>query len=147
MEEKNDAISSLRLEGVLSELSHHKITLNDDQIISTNSSIHSSYEATLQLLKEQPKLDAIICANNTIDLGCMNALKDAKKRIPEDISVITFDDYPYAVITNPPTTAINIDVFHLGEQAARLLIEKIKNPEYRFQTYMTMPLVVSRAST
>ena len=35
----------------------------------------------------------------------------------------------------------------MREQAARLLIEKIKKPEYRFQTYMTMPLIVTREST
>lgn len=144
---KDDHISELRLKGVYKELRDNLIDLDEDLIIRTNSTHHEGYDATIKLLQLNKKIDAIVCANNMIDLGCINALKDQNIKIPEEIAVITFDDYPYAIITNPPTTAINIDVYDLGQQAARLLVEKIKKPTYQFQNYMTVPLLVTRAST
>lgn len=144
---KSDSISSMRLNGVKTELENNHCTINEELIYTTDSTQKGGYEATLKLLSRQEKPNAIICANNLIDLGCIKALNDKGIKIPEDIAVVTFDDYPYATVTNPPTTAINIDVFDLGQQAARLLIEKIKKPNYRFQTYMTIPLLVIREST
>ncbi|MFU8787239.1 MAG: LacI family DNA-binding transcriptional regulator [Candidatus Izemoplasmataceae bacterium] len=145
--EKDDLISELRLKGVYRELKDNFIELNEDFVMRTNSTHYEGYEATLKLLSLTPRPNAIICANNMIDLGCINALRDQNINIPDDIAVVTFDDYPYAIITNPPTTAINIDVYDLGQQAARLVIEKIKKPTYQFQTYMTVPLLVTRKST
>ena len=144
---KDDQISELRLKGVYRELKDNFIDLNEEHVIYTNSTHTDGYEATLKLLNSPNRPNAIICANNMIDLGCINALKDQNISIPQDIAVVTFDDYPYAIITDPPTTAINIDVYDLGQQAARLLLEKIKKPHYHFQTYMTVPLLVTRRST
>lgn len=144
---KQDSISSIRLKGVKTELEHNMITIDDEFIYNTNSTQKSGYQVTKELLEMPNRPNAIICANNLIVLGCMKALNDHHIKVPEEIAVITFDDYPYALITSPPTTAINIDVFDLGQQAARLLIEKIKKPNYRFQTYMTVPLLVTREST
>lgn len=144
---KTDSISELRLAGILEELGHHMLDIPEEKIIKTDSTYQNGYNATLKLLSLEPRPNAIICANNLLDLGCMQALNDNKILLPDDIAVVTFDDYPYAIITNPPTTAINIDVYDLGQQAARLLIEKIKKPNYHFQTYMTVPLLVTRQST
>jgi DNA-binding LacI/PurR family transcriptional regulator len=145
--EKNDLISEIRLQGVIKELKDSMLNLDESSIIKTNSTHHDGYDATIKLLQHHPRPDAIICANNMIDLGCINALRDQKINLPDQVAVITFDDYPYAIITNPPTTAINIDVYDLGQQAAKLMMEKIKKPNYQFQTYMTVPLLVTRQST
>ncbi|MGS0972325.1 MAG: LacI family DNA-binding transcriptional regulator [Candidatus Izemoplasmataceae bacterium] len=144
---QNDLISELRLEGVDEELGHHMMSLPKEYIVKTASTQEDGYQATIKLIKNHPEIDAIICANNILDLGCINALNDLGKKIPEEVAVVTFDDYPYAIITKPQTTAINIDVFDLGGQAARLLIEKINKPNYHFQSYITVPLLVIREST
>ncbi|AUD65935.1 hypothetical protein BK011_09650 [Tenericutes bacterium MZ-XQ] len=145
--EKKDLISEHRLQGVKKELTDNLVAINEDYFINTNSSISASYQVTMDLLKMDPRPNAIVCANNTIDLGCIAALNDAKVIIPDEMAVVTFDDYPYAAITNPPTTAINIDVYDLGQQAAKLLLEKIRKPNSSFQTFMTVPLLVIRKST
>lgn len=142
-----DIISEYRLEGMLQELKHSMVEISDSMIIKVDSSFKNGYNATIRLLDQNPRPNAIICANNLLDLGCIKALNDYSIKIPEDIAVVTFDDYPYAIITDPPTTAINIDVYDLGQQAARLLVEKINKPNYQFQTYMTVPLLVTRQST
>jgi len=145
--EGRDLISEIRLTGVKKELEEHQVEINKDFVMYTDSSYEDAYQKTLDLLAMKNRPNAIICANNMIDLGCMTALKDQGIKIPEEMAVVTFDDYPYAHVTNPPTTTINIDVYDLGFQAARLLIENINKPNYVFQTYLTVPLLVVREST
>lgn len=144
---KNDLISKMRLDGVEKELLDHNLMIRPNYLLHTESTYESSSEAVKKLMSLEPIPDAIICANNTIDLACIDTLKKLGIHIPDQIAVITFDDYPYATITNPTSSSINIDVYHLGEQAAHFLLEKIKRPNYQFQTYVTMPLLVTRQST
>ncbi|MDY0276825.1 MAG: LacI family DNA-binding transcriptional regulator [Acholeplasma sp.] len=144
---KKDQISETRLLGIKIELMERKINIMDDHIINTNSTYEDSYNKTQEFINNIGIPEAIICANNTIVLGCMDALNNLEIAIPKEVAVVTFDDYPYAVITKPPTTSINIDVFDLGKQAAQFLLNKIRKPNYWFQTYVTSPLLVVRKTT
>lgn len=129
---KNDLISETRKKVVEKEMAEHYYKLKPEYTIFTDSTYDESYEATRKLMSVENKPNAIICANNTINLACINSLTDMGYKIPKDVAVITFDDYSYATITKPPTTAINIDVYDLGKQAAYFLVEKIKKPNYQF---------------
>jgi DNA-binding LacI/PurR family transcriptional regulator len=144
---KNDLISETRKKVVEKEMAEHYYRLIPEYTIFTDSTYDESYEAKRKLMSAENKPNAIICANNTINLACINSLTDLGYKIPEDVAVITFNDYPYATITKPPTTVINIDVYDLGKQAAYFLVEKIKKPNYQFQTYVTVPLLMIREST
>lgn len=141
-----DNISNLRLEGFKKELKVHNLGLDEQIILYTDSTYKTAYNQTIALMATN-RPEAIICANNKINLGCINALKDLKVNIPEDVSIITFDDYPYAALTSPATTSVNIDVYDLGKQAILFLISKLKDPNYFFQTHVTRPLIVQRETT
>ena len=102
---------------------------------------------TEALLSNPPRPDAIICANNEIALGCMRALNVHKISIPTDIAVVTFDDFPFSRITDPPLTVVNIDVYDLGMQAGKMILDKIRKPNLQFQTFITLPKLIVREST
>ena len=91
--------------------------------------------------------DAIICANNYIAYGCVNALNAHHMKIPEDMGVLTFDDYPFSQILKPKLTVINIDVYDMGMQAGKLILNKMKKPNLQVQFYCTLPSVTEREST
>ena len=63
------------------------------------------------------------------------------------MGVITFDDYPFSQITDPMLSVVNIDVYDLGQQASKLMINKIKKPNLQVQTYTTLPNLIIREST
>jgi DNA-binding LacI/PurR family transcriptional regulator len=67
--------------------------------------------------------------------------------IPTDISLVTFDDYPFAIYMNPQLTTLSADVRDLGVQAGKLLVSKIKRPGMRVQSFTTLPVLVKRQST
>ena len=96
-------------------------------------------------MKARP--DSVICANNHIALGVIRSLTGHQIRIPKEIGVITFDDYPFSQITDPMLTVVNIDVYDLGVQAGKLIINKIKKPNLQVQSYSTLPSLIIREST
>ena len=68
-------------------------------------------------------------------------------RIPGEIAVMTFDDYPFAQIMEPPLTAVDIDVRGMGGQAGKFLLDMIRNPNTQVQTYVTTSNLMVRQST
>ncbi len=142
-----DAISEARLKGAKLAMQEARLKFRDDLVVRGESTIADGFDMTQRLLAGQTKPDAIVCANNRLALGCINALHARKVAIPEEIAVVTFDDYPFSRITDPPLTVVNIDVYDLGMQAGKMIIDKIKKPNLQFQTYITLPKLIIREST
>jgi len=142
-----DAISEARLKGAKLAMQEARLKFRDDLVMRGDSTIDDGFAMTRTLLNGPTKPDAIVCANNRLALGCINALNANKVAIPDEIAVVTFDDYPFSRITNPPLTVVNIDVYDLGMQAGKMILDKIKKPQLQFQTYITLPKLIIREST
>ncbi len=80
------------------------------------------------LLDRAVQFDAVVCANDTTALGCLNALQERGLDVPGDIAVIGFDDIHYATETKPALTTVHVPKLELGVQAVRLLFECLENP-------------------
>lgn len=100
-----------------------------------------------ELLQNEKHPDSVICENNLIALGALDIIKQNGLKIPDDIAVITFDDYPFSQITEPKLTVVNIDVYEMGVQAGNMIISKIKKPNLQIQSYSTLPELIVREST
>ncbi|WMC94079.1 LacI family DNA-binding transcriptional regulator [Kineothrix sp. MB12-C1] len=145
--EETDKISMHRLNGVLSILNKHDVIVPRGHVQQGESVCDSGYRMTEQILDSKERPDAIICANNYIAYGCVNALHDKNISIPEDMGIVTFDDYPFSQILKPMLTVVNIDVFDMGMQAGKYILQKIKKPNLYAQSYITFPSVIVREST
>lgn len=74
---------------------------------------------------------AIQCCNDASAIGAMTALLEAGVRVPEDVSIIGFDDIPTAAMTSCPLTTIRVDCEDVGASGVRRLMERIRNPDAR----------------
>jgi DNA-binding LacI/PurR family transcriptional regulator len=142
---EEDQISAHRLQGFLNVMKEKELT--PVCVRYTDSSKDASCVVMSEVLSGEKMPDAVICENNSIALGSLKAIHDFGLRIPEDIGVITFDNYPFSMIMDPPPTVVNIDVYDMGLQAASMLIRKIKNPSLQVQIYTTLPELIVRGST
>ncbi|MET7546327.1 LacI family transcriptional regulator [Streptomyces sp. NBC_01724] len=88
----------------------------------------SGYDATLELLRREPQVTAIVAANDTVALGASAAIRDRGFRIPEDISVAGFDDLPFSVDAVPALTTVRLPLFEAGARAGRLAMGKETPP-------------------
>ncbi len=139
--------SAHRRQGVKQGLSHSGISLEEQYIWLGESTRADGFQMTSKLLEQKLWPDAIICANNHIALGCVEALGKRGIQIPEQIGVMAFDDYPFSQMIEPPLTVVDINVRDMGAQAAKFLIDMMKHPNTQIQTYITTSNVIPRAST
>ncbi len=142
-----DLGSAHRLEGLKQGLSNAGLSLEDSFIWLGDSTRAEGYNMTIGMLEQRPLPEAIVCANNYIALGCVDALNKKGISIPGDMGVLTFDDYPFSRMIEPPLTVVDINVRHMGAQAGKFLLDIIRHPNTQVQTFVTSSDVIRRAST
>jgi DNA-binding LacI/PurR family transcriptional regulator len=113
-----------RLEGWRDALVAAGIPIPD--VMETDWSSQSGYQAGEQLAKD-PEVTAILCGNDEIAFGVMKALQVHGRRVPEDVSVVGFDDHPHAALWTPSLTTMAQDFVQLGRVAFNLLLQDIDN--------------------
>lgn len=142
-----DKISMHRLNGVLSMLKEHDVVQPQNYIKYGDSEMKSGYEMTKEVISLKKRPQAVICANNYLAYGCVSAIKEQGLRIPDDIGILTFDDYPFSKLLEPNLTVVNIDVYDLGYEAGKNILKIIRKPNVHIQSYITYPSIIQREST
>jgi LacI family transcriptional regulator len=105
------------------------------------------FRLTRRLLDRHPETSAVVAANDRLALGAIDAVRDAGLACPEDVSVVGFNDMPYADRFNPPLTTVRISQYDLGSRAASLLLRTIDDPSRPAESQFIAPELVVRAST
>ncbi|WP_353940756.1 LacI family DNA-binding transcriptional regulator [Streptomyces sp. HUAS MG91] len=90
---------------------------------------------------------AIVCASDMMALGAIRAARQAGHRVPEDVSVVGFDDSPLIAFTDPPLTTIRQPVQSMGQAAVRAVLEEIGGTPAPHTEFVFMPELVVRGST
>lgn len=101
------------------------LQLTPVKIIYGDWSAASGYHAGLQLANS-PEFTAVVVANDQMALGVMRALRDAGRKVPDDISVVGFDDIPEAQFFSPSLTTVRQDFAAHGRDAITRLIRRIE---------------------
>ncbi len=115
-----------RKRGFLNAMTDLQLPLNDDFLIKVHPTMLGAYQDMLSFLSERPVLPTAFCAiNDIIAVGAMRALIEQGYRIPEDISIIGFDNMPFSNMTFPGLTTINIQKKEMGQVAVKRLLTKL----------------------
>jgi LacI family transcriptional regulator len=138
----NDA--QLRLRGWLSAL--HEARLEPLAQASGDWSAASGYRATKELLAQHP-FTGLLVANDQMALGSLHALREAGLRVPQDISVVGFDNIPEAAYFDPPLSTIEQDFQGLGQKSLAQLVALIETPDLAPMVQVIPPKLVLRSST
>lgn len=141
---KEDMISEHRLEGVVNALDRG---LPDGYLCEGEPTSEGGSEAVKTLLRLSVLPDAVVCANQYIAFGCVRELQEQNVRIPEEMAVITFDDFPFSKVLDPQLTVVNLDMYDMGEQAAKIALQRIRKPNLVVQSQTTLPILIERQST
>jgi DNA-binding LacI/PurR family transcriptional regulator len=115
---------------------------------ANNGSPEVGYVLVKELLDRTRDFTAVFCFNDIAAIGAMRALKDVGLRVPEDVSVIGFDDILGASYHTPSITTVRQPLEAMGREGARILLERIANPAQEFEPEIVMePQLVVREST
>ena len=137
-----------RLKGYKLALEEHGLEIDEKLILETEGTkSQDGYNSVMELLSMKKKPTAIFAGNDNIALGVYNCIQEMGMMIPDNISVIGFDDYEIVSYLNPPLTTIRQLRYELGKIAAEYLLESIKgNAEKPFHRKIKTRLII-RSST
>ena len=105
------------------------------------------YAFTKKLLERSQRFTALLAYNDVSAMGAISAIHEWGLRVPQDISIVGFDDIPAAAYCNPSLTTVRQPLLQMGEIAARTLLEKIENPARTCAEILMEPELVVRKST
>jgi LacI family transcriptional regulator len=127
--EKHYYTSDERLQGCQDALIKANIEPDQNCIRYTDYHILASRQAASEILQLSERPTAFFAGNNMVALGIIQAVREAGLRIPEDISLVCFDDIPHASIIDPFLTVAAQPAYEMGQAGAKLLIERIQSEE------------------
>src|SRR5947207_5525453 len=107
------------------------VTINDrlvGQLEGESSSPELGYQVTKRLLALGEAFTALFAFNDISAIGAIQALREAGRRIPQDVSVVGFDDIQSAAFQNPALTTVRQPLRDMGVMAAKTLLQRINAP-------------------
>ena len=117
-----------RLEGIAAALAEHGMSMADITVVNGIFHQDFGYSATMDLLEQGHDFTAIFAGDDDMAAGVLLALRHAGKSVPDDVSVIGFDDAFHARHLWPPLTTIRQPIDEIGETAAGLLLKLLGEP-------------------
>ena len=137
-----------RYQGFLQGMKENGLIVDQNLIISCGAfSEEEAGNAANKLLANKKKITAIYVGNDIMALGVYNELEARAIKCGKDISVVGFDDMPFANKFNPPLTTIHTPMINVGTEAARILLDKINEINIPAQIIKIRPELIIRSSS
>lgn len=140
--------ASERLKGYRQALSSSDIPFNPQLVRNGDWMARTGYDQTISLMALQDPPSAIFCANDLMAMGALDAARELNLDVPQQISIIGYDDQEIASYTHPPLTSVMLPNYEMGRWAVETLIEQTRDSvaeraiNKRISIKMECPLVV-----
>ncbi len=113
----------LRIQGYMSALENYGIPVRPEWNLATHYFKEEAYLTMKQILNSSELPTAVFAANDTMAIGCYNAIYEAGLKIPDDISIVGHDDIEVAAVLSPPLTTMRQQKREIGRIAARKILD------------------------
>ncbi|MDQ0963689.1 DNA-binding LacI/PurR family transcriptional regulator [Streptomyces sp. B4I13] len=139
-------VARCRLRGYRDALALAGLNGEPSLVAESDFTEDSGRRAMAQLLERHPEIDGVLAASDTTAAGALRALRAAGRRVPEDVAVIGFDDFPLAERTKPPLTTVRQPLEEMGRAMIRLLLEDMEEPSVAYRHVILRTELVVRES-
>jgi DNA-binding LacI/PurR family transcriptional regulator len=109
-------------------------------------SVESARDAMESFFRDDPSVTAVLCANDVLALGALQAAKRSGLAVPAEFAVIGFDDFEFARYVDPPLTTVALPAYEMGGRAAELLFDYFKDGEFSTPEVVFPTTLVERGS-
>jgi DNA-binding LacI/PurR family transcriptional regulator len=122
------------------------ITPDEDLIQYADFDPQSGFDCMQHLLSTGKSFTAVFVASDNVAMGVKSALREAGLRIPEDVSIVGFDDIPWAQYSDPPLTTVRLPAQQLASEACLMLLDLMQGTEpVEHHVFLETKLVVRRS--
>lgn len=144
----NTSTGYTRLRAFQDSLATHRLPADDDLVVECGGYTEAAGEEALRTLLDRGKpVTAVVCGNDMIAVGCYNVLEERGVSCPDQLSLVGFNDMPLVDKLRPPLTTVQVPDGKVGQEAARLLLERIADPSLPARTVQLPLRFIRRGST
>jgi LacI family transcriptional regulator, galactose operon repressor len=136
-----------RRQAFLDGMRAHRITVDPKLVREGTHTAEGGQHAMTSLLRAGKRPTAVVCSNDWTAIGALHAIDAAHLRVPEDLSLVGFDDIPLASYTSPPLTSVRMSAGDVGSTAFDALFRLIGGERLEGDVYQIPTKLVVRAST
>lgn len=136
-----------RLAGITEALQENGLSLPPELCLQGDLTQESGYRIAQKLLAQERPPTAIISANDLMALGAISAIQEQGLTVGRDLSIVGFDDIPWAAHSHPSLTTVRQPVYEIGRRVCRMLIERIRGEDLKERYIVLRPEFVAREST
>jgi LacI family transcriptional regulator len=131
--------NDFRIRGYKEALAKHHLLFDESLIVGDSFTEQSGYIETKLLIKTRPDVTALLALSNLNALGAIRALAEEKRDVPGDISIVSFDDPPYAPYLATPMATVSQSYAEMGEVAVKLLFDQIQSDRTQTKGGILLP--------
>ncbi len=135
-----------RLTGYRNAIAAAGIAFEQDLVEEADFDAPSGHQAMTRLLA-RTTFDAVFVASDVVAVGAIGALRQAGHRVPDDISIVGFDDIPLAAYLDPPLTTVHLPAYELGQATGRALLERLADEAIPHRTLLPTELIERASAT
>lgn len=135
-----------RLRGYRDALRAHGLPVDESLIVGSDFREENGYIETKLLLNRDQPPTALFATSDLITLGVLQVLDEEQRRIPDDLSVLTFDDFDFAPYLRCPLTAVRQPKSMMGEMAVKLLMGQLEHGDHEARRIVLKTKLYARAS-
>lgn len=122
---KEAVVTERRLNGYKNLLKENSLPIKENYIVYADFLEDIAYEKTFDLINHNPEITAIFCESDMMAVGVIRALNELGKKVPEDISIVGFDNVPIANYMTPRLSTVEQNFYEIGKESARQLLNII----------------------
>lgn len=137
-----------RVQGMLTAIKEAGLKVSSQNLFYSDYNVESGFNGMTQLLEKAKPFTGLLAASDTLALGALSALQNAGLSVPNDFSLVGFDDIPWAALSYPPLTTVRQDTAALANQAVEvaLYLQKHGNNSQVHPELVSTQLIVRSSS-
>lgn len=136
-----------RFKGFMKALEAAGLPITQPAIYKTNATVEDSFRTATQMLTDHPELDAVVCYNDLVAAGVIEAYLSHNIRIPEQVAITGFDDIMFSGLLRVPLTTVHVPKHELGVRAAKMLFDMISGRDTEREVVLDARLVVRQSTS
>lgn len=135
-----------RMRGIFDETARSNVPIPPRRFGQCEASLEDSFRAARALLLQNPKIDGLICFNDVIGIGALEACDDLGLQVPDQVAIIGFDDIHLSSLNRISLTTLRVPKLEIGVQAMQMLLNHLDGVEIPAEVVMKTELIQRRTT-
>ena len=146
---QHDSVTAIadRFEGYRDALQQCGLPFDVSYVFKTGTSYQNATDKTREIIASKTSFDAVFASSDVLAIGCMNTLIDCGIRVPDEISIIGYDDIPFSVMTRPRLSSVSNNIEMLASFSVKELLRIIYTHKDELKTRCLQPALMLRETT